>query len=51
MSEHRENRLQMRRKRIERLIKDGDSVSAAAKKVGCTYRYAKLVAEQMEKTA
>lgn len=48
MSEHRRNREQMNRRQIERLLKDGDSISAAAKKVGCSYKYAKLVAGQME---
>ena len=47
MSEHRDNRQQLNRKLIERLIRDGESVSGAAKIAGVSYQYAKLVKGQM----
>ncbi|BES72220.1 hypothetical protein RE428_32380 [Marinobacter nanhaiticus D15-8W] len=48
MSEHRKNRQQLRRKEIEAILRSGASVSQAAKRVGCSYEFAKLVKGQME---
>ncbi len=49
ISQREQLKADIRRKRIKQLLKQGMSISKAAKTVGCSYAHAKQIAEQEQR--